>query len=200
MRPIEEWDSDYLLEVAPLLENEGYERKASALFMLDSRGKPTSATETEIAKQVCAFANAGDGFLVFGINNDGKLDDGIPAQIGRTPVKEWVEARIPKLTTPSIPDCKVAFIKRAGHHANDKGALVIFTALSDYRPHWIKEEGKEGPYLRTGSHSDYMTLQTFRDMISRTPSPRPPDIEILSVQFGPDWNRGALKVTTGLTM
>src|SRR5690349_17220198 len=92
MRDLNEWDSDYLTEIAAasVTENSQLERKASALF--NPKGR---ATRDEIAKQVSAFANSGGGYLVFGIHDSGGLDVGVDPLVGRQSVKDWVEGIIP---------------------------------------------------------------------------------------------------------
>lgn len=81
MRPLDEWDAAYLDELAHQDETASFEKKASE-----------GLTREKIAQGVCAFANAGDGYMVFGFKDEkagGGLDDGVPATKGRQPIKDW---------------------------------------------------------------------------------------------------------------
>jgi Schlafen, AlbA_2 len=163
--PLEEWDAAYLATIATPDESADLEKKASAKF--DPAGAK-SATREELAKQVCAFANSGGGFLVYGIEESGAIDAGVTAVIGAQPIKAWVEAEIPRLLQPQVLTCQAKLIQVTGHHATDRGVLVIEIPTSQHRPHWTKEQNKEVPYIRSGEHSAPMQLRTFLDIASRT--------------------------------
>jgi hypothetical protein len=168
--PLEEWDSSYLQQIAQPGEKSDLEKKSSQSFDLttDSAKKKTRA---ELAKQVCAFANSGGGFLVYGIADAGGLDRGVDSSIGRQGVKAWVEAEIPKLLQPPVVTCEAKFIQIPNVHSGDRGALVIAINLSERRPHWIPGSPPESAYIRAGEHSAPMRLQTFLDIASHSSTP-----------------------------
>ena len=183
MRPVENWDPDYLLEIAASTETARLEKKASAKFDLSKKAD----LKEEIAKQVCAFANSGGGFLIFGIDKNGNLDGGVETKVGKLPVKEWVEAEIPTLVLPATHGCEARLIVRPQHHAPDRGVLVISIPLSDLRPHWVPGKPQGSPdqsYIRAGEHSRPMGLQTFLDISNRNDAPRVA-IESLAGATGP---------------
>lgn len=165
MRSLEGWDEQYLEHISSLGADETtwLEKKASQLF--DPRA---SRTHNEIAKQVSAFSNAGGGFLVFGIDNSGAIDQGLAPSVGRQPVKEWIEALVPGLCTPAVTGCEARFISHARYHQDGAGALVLHIPSSDARPHWVTRSNPQVAYLRVGAHSGPMSLQTFQDLLSRT--------------------------------
>jgi hypothetical protein len=124
----------------------------------------------ELAKQVCAFANSSNGFIVYGMRDKGAgLDDGVPEVVpgGRQSSNSWVEQIIPTIVQPPLTAFQARHIPIPGHHAAGFGVLVVWVPLSALRPHWIEDRGKQVPYLRAGEHSHPMTLQTFRDVLSR---------------------------------
>jgi hypothetical protein len=165
MRPLEEWDEDYINnEIRPADESDWLEKKASAKFSLKG-GRPDEDTKQELAKQVSAFSNAGQGYLVYGIDNNKNLDTGVPELIGRQPVSEWIEGAIPGLVYPPVTQC-VARLIRLPAHAPDRGVLVVSIPLSESRPHWVTSP-REAAYIRAGSHSSPMRLQTMLDLASR---------------------------------
>jgi predicted HTH transcriptional regulator len=160
MRTLNEWDWEYADEIATPKESTEIEKKDGQAFKVNANGKVSAETRDEIAKQVCAFSNAVDGFLVFGINKSGGVDSGVPRLIGRTTTKDWVEAIIPKLLLPkTVYGCEAEFIQKPGHHGPDTGTLVISIPLSARRPHWVVQDGKDVPYIRAGAHSVPMSLQ-----------------------------------------
>lgn len=156
MRPLDEWDADYLDELIPRDETTNFEKKASEGFVKE-----------KIAQGVCALANSGGGFMAFGYKDEkagNGLDAGVLSMKGRQLMKDWVEALIPKLHQPPITGCEARFIQHDSH-TTDRGVLVIAVPLSERRPHWVKEN--DIPYLRVGAHSPPMPTQVFVDMLTR---------------------------------
>jgi hypothetical protein len=169
--PLADWTEDYVREVAARPEGVDLEKKARDKF--DPEGSKAK-TQAELAKQVCAFANASSGILVYGVADDGTLDAGVPEDgtvaggRSRQSAKAWVEQVIPTLVIPPPSDFQARHIPIPGHHAPGYGVLVVEVLASSRRPHWIIEQNKEVPYIRAGEHSLPMTLQTFLDISSRT--------------------------------
>ena len=164
MRPLNEWDADYLDEVAASDETGNLEKKASIGF-----DPKKDATKAEIAKQVCAFANSGEGFIAFGFKDKDKmgagLDGGVSDMVGTQTIKDWVEGVIPKQHDPPIEGCEARFLHHPTIHQPDKGVLVIAVPLGERRPHRTRND--EIAYLRVGAHSAPMRTQTLLDMNSR---------------------------------
>ena len=162
MRPLNDWDLAYLDELAGQEETASFEKKAA-----------DGLTREKIAQGVCAFANSGEGFVVFGMKDEkagGGFDGGVQATKGDQPVKDWAEALIPKLHQPPIVGCEARFIHHPSHHPSNRGVLVIAAPLSERRPHWT--QGEEKAYLRVGAHSGPMRCQTLLDISSRGTAPR----------------------------
>lgn len=161
MRPLGEWDSAYLNELAHQNETAIFEKKAA-----------DGLTREKIAQGVCAFANSGEGFLAFGFKDEkagGGLDTGVFATKGRQPIKDWAEALIPTLHQPPIEGCEARFIQHTSH-TPERGVLVIAVPLSERRPHWTRDDEKA--CLRVGAHSAPMRPQTLLDISSRSVAPR----------------------------
>jgi predicted HTH transcriptional regulator len=68
--PLDEWDAAHVQSIPTSDESGDLKKKASAKF--DPVGDKKE-TRTELAKQVCAFANSGGGFLVYGVEKDGTI-------------------------------------------------------------------------------------------------------------------------------
>ena len=164
MQPLSDWDEDYILnEVATIKESSSLEKKAS-----DKLSKK-SADKQDIAKEICAFANAGEGFLVFGMPDDGGIDGGVPEKIGNQSCDSWITAMVPKWHHPPIENCEARFLS-ASQHDSGRRVLIVRIPLSDRRPHWSTIENPHTAFLRVGEHSAPMGLQTLLDISSRGPT------------------------------
>jgi hypothetical protein len=164
MQPLSDWDEDYILnEVATIKESSSLEKKAS-----DKLSKK-SADKQDIAKEICAFANAGEGFLVFGMPDDGEIDGGVPEKIGNQSCDSWITAMVPKWHHPPIENCEARFLS-ASQHDSGRRVLIVRIPLSDRRPHWSTIENPHTAFLRVGEHSAPMGLQTLLDISSRGPT------------------------------
>jgi len=163
--PLDEWDEAILTDVAGMDECRFLEKKASDKLRVGTNLEKTAA-RAELAKQVCAFSNAGLGYLVYGMPDTGGFDQGVPEiLIGTQEAKAWVEYEIPKLVTPPVHGFQARFIHVPAVHDPGFGVLVVEVPLSDLRPHWV-EDNQELAYIRTGEHSHPMTRQTFLDISS----------------------------------
>src|ERR1700688_4049592 len=112
---LSEWTLDDVANVslATVDESIEVEKKASAKFDLSDSPKKRETLD-EIAKQACAFANAGGGFVVFGVKDakeGGGIDGGVNRYVGREPVVSWLEKMLPAMTSPAIVNCRVRFIQ-----------------------------------------------------------------------------------------
>lgn len=102
MKPTADWDEAYILSLPA--ESDTFECKGSVLLDLSLPKANEGKIREELAKQLSAFANTGGGNLVYGVTNDGGVDDGGVARVikGRQPTKEWLEDIIPILTDYEI--------------------------------------------------------------------------------------------------
>jgi hypothetical protein len=71
-------------------EPDVFDRKSGLLF--DHRDNFFNS----VAKALSAFANSGGGSLVLGVADNGTPDD-LPPLEGKTPIREWLEQKIPRL-------------------------------------------------------------------------------------------------------
>jgi hypothetical protein len=126
-------------------EHDYFDRKSGRLF-------ESTDFEVPVAKALCAFANSGGGHLILGINNDGS-PDGLPLLKGRTPVREWLEQKIPRLIDLPLQDFRVHEVERAAASKipSGRGVFVIDVGDSALAPHQSAIDHVH--YYRQGGHS-----------------------------------------------
>jgi hypothetical protein len=128
-------------------------------------------TREELAKQVCAFSNAGDGFLVYGIiDKVGGLDPGVEDAIGRQPVKAWVEQYIPALPIhPPVTGCQAKLIHCPAITRPAAAPWWYTSPQAIDAPLGHRGDGASIPRCRLALHP--MRLQTLLDISSRGSTP-----------------------------
>jgi hypothetical protein len=62
-------------------------------------------------KALSAFANSGGGSLILGVMDNG-TPDGLQPTVGKTPVREWVEQKVPTLLDYPLSDFRVHLLER----------------------------------------------------------------------------------------
>jgi hypothetical protein len=168
--PFDKWDENTLDDIAASEETNLLEKKASPKFRQKPDGSVLHETVEEIARQVSAFANSRDGYIVFAVDHPSRsLDAGVPGRVGqggRIPIKEWAEQVIPTSVHPHYHDCTARFLRKPGHHGVDSngielGVLAVYVPLSNARPHSIQKNSGDVAYIRAGEHSAPMSHQTL---------------------------------------
>ncbi|MDT8071211.1 MAG: ATP-binding protein [Terriglobia bacterium] len=167
-----EWTEGYI-EGLPR-EDDRIERKGSRIF--DDENK----LREELAKQLSAFANTGGGNLILGVDNQGKIDGGIPIiHKGRQSTKEWLEDIIPHLTEFEILGVGVLDIR--GENPSkinpDSALYVIEIPDSERAPHQSAIDKLY--YVRIGSKSLPAPHRIVEDIRNRIRHPR---LEVFQVQ------------------
>jgi hypothetical protein len=138
----------------PTGEHDWFERKAGALY---ADGDGFSGA---LAKAASAFANTGGGSLVLGVDDDGVTFDGLPLARGATPMREWIEQRLPNLVSYPLVEFRVHDVVRdptATTIPSGKTVVVIDVGDSPAAPHQCNygagKAQKYVYYMRQGGHS-----------------------------------------------
>ena len=94
-----------------------------------------------MAKALSAFANSGGGSLILGVMDNG-TPDGLQATEGKTPLREWLEQKVPTLLDYPLSDFRVHLIERgkASRIPSDKEVIVIDVGDSAAAPHQSKRD------------------------------------------------------------
>jgi len=137
------WVYQDLLEL-PSEETDIYEYKSSKVSLDQLKNK--------ISKAASAFWNSGGGIFIARVNDEGKVDGGIPCKNGKQSIRDWVDNAI-KLTEP-IGNYEVYTIETANESDNieeDNVVLIVKFNESNLVPHMAYDKKY---YIRIGAHSD----------------------------------------------
>lgn len=137
------WIYKDLLEL-PSEETDIYEYKSSKVTLDQLKNKISIAAS--------AFWNSGGGIFIAGVNDEGKIDGGIPCKSGRQSIRDWADNAI-KLTEP-VGIYEVNSIENTGEMdpiGEDKAVLIIKFHESNQVPHMAYDKKY---YVRVGAHSD----------------------------------------------
>jgi hypothetical protein len=115
----EKWTEDEVLNL-PQGEHNYFDRKSGRLFA--DRAKLYGA----LAKALSALANSAGGHLILGQDDDGTID-GVPEKEGRTPIREWLEQKVPALLSYPLEAFRVHAVQKhaAGTRVPDGRELVV---------------------------------------------------------------------------
>lgn len=141
-KTVEEWSEKDITEI-PDEENDIYEFKSSRILK--------DKLKERISIAASAFWNSGGGALIVGVDDQGKIDGGIPFTIGKQKLRDWVDQAV-SLTEPVGPYV-VKIIKRESNSSlieNEKVILVVSFGESYNGPHMALDKKY---YIRAGAHS-----------------------------------------------
>ncbi|WP_100009841.1 helix-turn-helix domain-containing protein [Lentibacillus sediminis] len=121
------------------------------LFEYKSSKVPLDKLKNKISVAASAFWNAGGGFFIAGVNDNGEIDGGIDKYKGKQDIRDWVDNAI-KLTEPTgeysiniiennLDDSKIE---------DNKVVIVICFFESNMIPHMAYDKKY---YIRVGAHS-----------------------------------------------
>jgi hypothetical protein len=134
------------LDSLPAGEPDAFDRKSGRLF--DKQDEFFN----KVAKALSAFANSGGGSLILGVTDDG-TPDGLPTTVGRTPMRDWLEQKVPTLLDYPLSDFRVHVVVRdnASRIPSEKEVIVIDVGDSAAAPHQSKRD--KCYYRREAGHS-----------------------------------------------
>lgn len=180
-RPASEWDEEYVLSLPR--EDDSLERKGIRLLDLTVPDVDEDEVRDQLAKQLSAFANTGGGRVIYGLTNNGEVDEGGVSRIvkGRRTTKEWLEDLIPGLTDYEIVGVNVYEItgeKSDSAIQPDKALYVIDVPDSERAPHQSKRDLKY--YVRLGASSQPASHRLIEDIRNGA---RHPNVLITSAEI-----------------
>lgn len=124
-----------------------------------------------LSKQISAFANGAGGRLFIGLDDNGRIDGGVPTALKRGGVRSWLEDVIPGLVDPVLPSFNVYEIQpdTVGSRIRPGCAVyVVEVHASDLAPHQAADYRY---YLRIAGKSRPMGNVHIQDVLHRTHHP-----------------------------
>ncbi|MEE2786224.1 MAG: ATP-binding protein [Myxococcota bacterium] len=122
-----------------------------------------------LSKQVSAFVNGSGGLLFIGLNDDGRVDGGVPTDLKGGGTRAWLEDLVSACVDPPIPRCNIFEVGPATQE-NSKikeghAVFVVELPASQEAPHQAKDHRY---YLRIAGKSRPMGHLHIQDVLRRT--------------------------------
>lgn len=164
-----EEDLQELIENPDYRENEYLDYKENFTFLELSKGDPKRAQHiAEFRSDVCSFANAGGGYLVYGISDEkgmAKSIVGISINDGNTDRFELDRKNNLTPILPRIPSVQFSFISLA----NGKFVVVIYIRSDGYKPYiHIENESNYKVYKRIGNGKKSVGYVELKNMFNQS--------------------------------
>jgi hypothetical protein len=164
------WDEDRLLALEP--QEHDFQEFKSTPYMWDAgSGRVRGDFLDNLSKQLSAFANAGGGHILIGIEDDGAIDGGVPTAIRPNGTREWLEDVIPGLLDPQLKVFNVFEITGSGPQSQirpDHAVYAIELPTSEDAPHQARDRRY---YLRIAGKSRPMSHRHILDIMHRAQHP-----------------------------
>jgi predicted HTH transcriptional regulator len=139
---VEQWEEADLLGL-PTEETDYYEYKSSKV--------PTAKLKEKTEIAASAFWNSGGGIFIAGVDDQGRIDGGIPETVGKQKIRDWAD-QVLSLVEPTGPYV-IKTISRQNSNSlirPDHVVLVISFGESFSGPHMAPDKKY---YIRAGAHS-----------------------------------------------
>lgn len=164
-----EEDLQELLNNPDYRENEYIDYKAAFSFLEMPKGSPEKEKHIgEFRSDVCAFANANGGYLIYGISDSKGMAvriDGISIRDGNTDKFELDRKNNLTPIMPKIPSVQFRFISLS----NGNYVVVIFIRRDAYAPYvHIENEKDYKIYKRVGNGKSAMSYMELKNMFNQS--------------------------------
>ncbi len=134
-------------------------------------GRIHSDFTAHLSKQISAFANGAGGRIFIGIDDDGRIDGGVPTDLKGGGTRAWLEDVIPTAVDPPLRRFNVFEVLREGEPSQiDEGSAVyvLHVPSSEDAPHQAVDRRY---YLRIAGKSRPMGHVHILDVLQRTRHP-----------------------------
>ena len=151
-KPVSEWDEAHILSLPK--ENDEFDRKGSKALDLTLEDVNEAKVLVGLAKQLSAFANSHGGKIIYGLNDEGFIDNGGVSTRVKNGTREWLEREVAGLTEYAIVGVRVHEFEGKGTDskiAEGKALYIIEIPDSDRAPHQSKRDCLY--YVRLNSQS-----------------------------------------------
>ena len=164
------WNEAALSDINPH-EHDFQEFKGSE-WLVNNAGLIRGDFSINLSKQVSAFANGAGGRLFIGLDDDGKIDGGVPVDAKGGGLREWLEDVVPMSVEPSLLRCNVYEVGRSGPDSLIREGCAVYVLempSSTEAPHQAKDHRY---YLRIAGKSRPMGHLHVQDVLRRNRHPR----------------------------
>lgn len=166
-----EEDLKVLIENSDYRENEYLDYKEYFSFLLYDKKDPQRAKYiTEFKNDICSFANANGGYLIYGISDDkgmAKEIVGIDIQNDDTDHFELDRKNNLNQISPKMPSVKFNFIKLE----NGKFVVIIYVNRDGFAPYiHLENETNYKAYKRVGNGKVTMSYTELKNMFAQSQS------------------------------
>lgn len=165
------WTEAQLHELIPY-ELDSQEFKSSLFVFEEGSGAIRSDFLDHLSKQVSALANAGGGRLFLGIDDQGRIDGGLPVDLRANGTREWLEDVLPGSVDPPLKAFNVHEIVGDNPHQTailpGRAVYVIEIPDSEGAPHQSRDRRY---YLRIAGKSRPMSHRHVLDIMQRRHDP-----------------------------
>jgi hypothetical protein len=163
------WTEALLRALTPQ-EHDFQEYKGSP-WLVTEDGLVNSEFAHNLSKQVGAFANGAGGRIFVGLDDQGRIDGGVPRSL-RSGCRAWLEDLVPNAVEPPLRSCNVFEVVGQGPDSRIRpghAIYVIEVPASDHAPHQSKDNRY---YLRIAGKSRPMGHVHVQDVLRRTTHPK----------------------------
>ncbi len=178
MRPVREWDEEYILGL-PIGEFDWFEAKGRKALDLTLPNVKESEILQPISKALAAFANSGGGALVYGVANATSTtgqrfvdDGGVATKSPKGDVREWLENVLPHLVEFPLTTFNVyAILPKSSTSQIQPGRALYVIDIPDsaHAPHQANDYRY---YIRAGGKSVPIGHRLVADIMGRRQHPQ----------------------------
>lgn len=147
---ISAWTEENLIELPPG-ETDEYEFKSS---LIRESQYYRNELSNKLTKTASALWNTGGGMLVVGVDDNGMVDGGIPATMGKQKLRDWVDMILNSVSPVgpyTVRTIKPSSDNPQSHIDPDMVVLVVAFGESYDLPHQAPDNRY---YVRAGAHSN----------------------------------------------
>lgn len=163
-----EKDLEVLIDNPDFRENEYIDYKQNFSFLDEPKGKNRNEKIAEFKNDVCAFANAEGGYLIFGISDEsGCANKIIGVDIPENNTDKFELDRRNNLATinPKTPYMSYHFVGLK----NGKFVVIIYVKHDNFAPYvHIQDEKNYKIYKRVGNGKKVMTYTELKNMFNQS--------------------------------
>lgn len=161
-----EEDLKILIDNPDFRENEYIDYKQNFAFLELPKGKERNEKIAEFKSDVCSFANAEGGYLIFGISDvEGCAAELVGIAIDNTDRFELDRRNNLMAIQPKTPYVKFHFVQLE----NEKYIVILYIKHDSFSPYvHIEDEKNYKIYKRVGNRKETMTYTELRNMFNQS--------------------------------